>query len=65
MEMMLHIFYKCIRGLGPAHVYSLIGGLVSESPHRSDNVGLLVMFLIPLAPSTLPLTLPQDSPNSA
>ena len=48
METVLHICYICARGLGPAHVYSLIGGSVYESSQGSrlvDSVGLPMEFL--------------------
>ena len=54
--------------LGAAPVCSLVGGLVSVSPHwpmLADSVGLLVVSLTPLAPLILPTILPKDSLSSA
>jgi hypothetical protein len=53
-----------IYGLGEYHAC----GSVSVSPYEPrlvDSVGgVLVVSLTPLAPTLLPFTLPQDSPNS-
>jgi len=51
MKIQLYICYKCVGGLGPATVCSLVGGLVSGSPHGHKlvaSVGLLVVSLTPL-----------------
>ena len=50
-ENQMHICYICVGNLGSAHVGSLVGGSVSESPQGSrlvDSVGLPVEFLPPL-----------------
>ena len=50
-------------GLGPAHVWSLVGGSVPGSPQvyrLVDSVGLLVESLLPPGSSNLPPILPQD-----
>ena len=47
METELHVCYICAGGLGPDHVYYLVGGSVSESSQGSslvDSVGLLWSF---------------------
>ena len=67
MKINLHVYYKCVGGLGLAHAYSQVGS-VSLSPHGPglvDSVGLVVVVLTPLSPSVLPLTLTQDFPSSA
>ena len=67
METKLHICYICAEGLGPAPACSLVGGSGSVSPHGPrllDPLGLLVVSLTSLAPSILPLFLPQDSLSS-
>lgn len=52
--------YKSARGNGPAHLWSLVGGLVSRSSQESglvDAIGLFMGLPSPLAPSILlPLT---------
>jgi len=68
MKTKLHICYVCVRGLGPAHAYSLVGGSVSESSHGPrlvGSVGLPVVSMTPPTPSILLQVLLQDSPNSA
>ena len=53
-------------GQGPVHLWSLVGGLVSENPQRSrliDSLGLPVEFLSSSGPSILPLTLLYASPS--
>ena len=60
MKTKLHISHICVGGLGPSHACSMIGDLVSMSPHVPrlvDFIGLVV-FLTFLAPSILPLPLP-------
>ena len=55
------LYYKCTRGHRPAHICSLVSGLVSGSSHESrlvDTVGLSMRLPSPSAPSILPLTLP-------
>lgn len=62
-----HICYKCVRGLRPAPICSLVGGLVFVNPYEPslvDSVGLLVVTLATLAPSVLTPILPQVSPSS-
>jgi hypothetical protein len=57
MKTKLHTYYKCLGGLGPAHEFSSVGGLVFVSLHGTilvDSVGFLLVSLILL-------TLPQDS----
>jgi hypothetical protein len=59
MTIELDICYICVEGLGPAHVCSLVGGSVSESPLRYelvDSVGLPVEFLSPSGSTVLPPT---------
>lgn len=59
MKTKLSISYICVGDLGPVNACSLVGGLVSVSPHGPqlvDSVGLLVEFLSPLGPFFLPPT---------
>ena len=59
-----YLLHVCgVRRVGPAHVCSLVGGSVSESPQGSsfvDSVGRYLESLPSLGPSILPTTLPQD-----
>lgn len=53
MKTKLHIYYKCVGSLGPAHAHS-----VAVGPHGLglvDSVGLLSVSFTPLASSILPL----------
>jgi hypothetical protein len=56
MKTKLHIYFKCIEGLGQALACSLVGGSVSvrhHGPRLVDIVGLLVVFLTSLTHSIL------------
>lgn len=59
--------YLCVEGLGQSHACSLVGSSESVSPYVTMlvvSVGLLVVTLIPLAPTNHSLPLLQDSPVS-
>jgi hypothetical protein len=63
MKTKLHICYVCmgVVGLGPVHVWSLVGGLVSGSRQESrlvESVSLPVESLSFSGPAILPLTPP-------
>jgi hypothetical protein len=60
MKTKLYICYKYVVGLHPVHACSLVGSLVSVSPHGPrlfDSVGL-VLFLTPPAHTILFPTCP-------
>lgn len=57
-----------MEGLGLSPACSLVSVLVSvrhHEPRLFDFVGIFMVSLIPLTPSVLFLTLPQDSMSSA
>lgn len=65
MKSKLHIYYKWVGCLGPDLTRSLVGVLCEHPWSQVDSVGILVMFLTPLAHSMLSPTLSQDASNSA
>ena len=68
MKTKVHIYYKCVEGLGLATACFLIGSSVSVSLHGPrivDYVGLLVVSLASLASSNLLPTLAQYSLSTA
>jgi hypothetical protein len=54
MRIGLHICYICVGNLGPAHVCSLVGGAVSESPQWSRLVDTQFVFCgVPISTGVL------------
>lgn len=71
MKTKLHVYYKCVDGLGPAPMYSLIGGPGSVSSHGPRLVDFVRSSCGVLDPSSLFSFIPtptarssQDAPGS-
>jgi hypothetical protein len=67
MNTVLQVCYICERGLGPAPVCSLVGGLGSVSPYAPTLFDSVILLLVPLTYlicSLISPTLPQDSLGS-
>lgn len=68
MKTKLYISHVSVEVLSPFHVCSLVVGSVSVSPYVSRlavSVSLIMVSLTSLAPSILPLCLPQGSESFA
>jgi hypothetical protein len=64
MKTKIHICCLYVGCLGPVYACSLVGGSISTDPHIPmlvSSIGILLVSLTPLAPSTLTPYSLQDS----